>query len=231
MVTLEAGKALPWDRVWAVAHERSLFDHEHPRWNPPGQFSRGASAPRLQQIEVFTDPLRRTLSFSHPDLIDITIDPEDDGDGNLFVQWITPITLGAKFLPARFVRAPGQAMTDTDFPSISLINLASHRALEGRLGRKLSPLRWRGNLLIDGLAPWEEFDLIGKTLNLGGARLEIVEPITRCRMTEANPETGRRDADTLAALRESFGHQDCGVYARVLEGGPIREGDTIEVAA
>jgi uncharacterized protein YcbX len=229
MVTLEAGKALPWDRVWAVAHERSCFDPERPGWNPPGDFSRGASAPRLQQIDCVTDPSGRSITFSHPDRPDLTINPHDDGDGCLFVQWVMPISLGSKLLPSRLVRAPEEAMTDTGYQSISLINLASHRAVEGRMGRALSPLRWRGNFLIDGLAPWEEFDLVGKRLKLGAAELDVVEPITRCRMTESNPETGQRDADTLGLLRHSFGHQNCGIYAKVITGGAVQEGDVIEV--
>ena len=44
----------------------------------------------------------------------------------------------------------------------------------------------------------------------------------------ANPDTGRRDFDTLAALR-SWDHQDFGVYAGVVEGGSIATGDTVEV--
>ncbi len=229
MVTLEAGRAMPCDRVWAVTHERSKFDYENPTWATTGQFSRGVSAPRLQQIEVVSDAACEAFTFSHPDLAPITIDPENENDAKSFIAWITPITEGAKFKPARLVRAPDRAMTDTEFPSISLINLASHRALQERLGRDLSPLRWRGNLLIDGLAPWAEFDLVGKTLQLGEVELEVVEPITRCRMTEANPETGIRDAETLATLRASYGHQDCGVYLRVISGGVVNEGDTLEV--
>ncbi|WP_306006645.1 MOSC domain-containing protein [Aquicoccus porphyridii] len=229
MVTLETGHALPWDRVWAVAHERSGFDPGQPAWTPPGHFSRGASVPTLQQIECVTDPALRTLTFFHPDRPTLTIDPNDDDQGRDFIAWVAPISPGAKFPPSRLVRAPDTAMTDTDYPSISLINLASHRALEGRIGRPLSPLRWRGNLLIEGLAPWEEFDLVGRRLKLGAAELEVVEPITRCRMTEANPETGQRDADTLGTLRHGYGHQDFGVYARVTTGGPVTEGDTFEV--
>lgn len=228
-VTLEAGRAMPSDRVWAVTHERSKFDYENPAWATTGQFSRGVSAPRLQQIEVVSDADLQSLSLSHPDLAPITIDPENASDAARFIAWITPITEGAKFKPAQLVRAPGRAMTDTDFPSISLINLASHRALGERLGRDLSPLRWRGNLLIDGLEPWSEFDLVGKTLRLGAAELEVVEPITRCRMTEANPETGLRDVETLATLRENYGHQDCGIYLRVISGGTIQDGDKLEV--
>lgn len=230
-VTVEAGKALPGDRVWAVAHERSCFDVARPSWAPCGDFSRGATAPRLQAITTFTDPQTGKLTLSHPDRPDLTIDPEDHGDGCLLVQWVMPISLGAKLLPARLVRAPDEAMTDTGYQSISLINLASHRAVEAQLGHDISPLRWRGNLLVDGLEPWEEMDWIGRTITIGGAEFEVVEPIQRCRATEANPETGERDADTLGALRDGFNHQNCGIYLKVARGGEIQQGMEIGVQA
>ncbi|WP_137701635.1 MOSC domain-containing protein [Marimonas lutisalis] len=229
MVTLEEGRAMPWDRVWAVAHERSCFDVERPGWNPPGDFSRGASSPRLQQIECMTDPAYRTITFFHPDRPPLTIDPHDHGDGCEFIQWVMPISLGAKLLPSRFVRAPDEAMTDTGYQSISLMNLASHRAVEGRLGHPLSPLRWRGNLLVDGLAPWEEFDLIGNRVQIGAAEFEVVEADARCRMTDANPETGRRDVDMLQLLHDEFGHTNFGVYMKVVSGGQVIEGDRLTV--
>lgn len=228
-VTLEAGQAMPWDRVWAVAHERSCFDPARPGWNPPGDFSRGASSPRLQAITVFSDPAYRSVTLFHPDRPDLTINPDDHGDACEFIQWVMPISLGCRLLPARLVRAPDEAMTDTGYQSVSIINLASHRAVERQLGRDLSPLRWRGNFLIDGPEPWDELDWVGKTVRLGAAEIEIVEPIGRCRMTEANPETGQRDADTLAALRDGFGHQNCGVYGKVVKGGFLQEGDAVEV--
>ncbi|MGV6849858.1 MAG: MOSC domain-containing protein [Marinibacterium sp.] len=228
-VTLEAGKALPWDRVWAVAHESSCFDPARPSWNPPGDFSRGANSPRLQAITAFTDPAYRSVTLFHPDLPDLTIKSDDHGDACEFIQWVMPISLGTRLLPARLVRAPDEAMTDTGYQSISLINLASHQALADHMGQDLSPLRWRGNFLIEGFEAWAEMDWIGKTLTVGETELEIVEPIGRCRMTEANPETGHRDADTLRGLREGFGHTNCGVYAKVTKGGFIQEGDRIEV--
>jgi hypothetical protein len=49
----------------------------------------------------------------------------------------------------------------------------------------------------------------------------MVEPIGRCRATEANPETGRRDAPTLAALEDGWGHTRFGVYAMVRKGGSM----------
>jgi GTP-binding protein len=52
-----------------------------------------------------------------------------------------------------------------------------------------------------------------------------VEPIGRCRATEANPDTGRRDANTLAALEDGWGHTRFGVYAMVRKGGRVAVGD------
>jgi uncharacterized protein YcbX len=58
----------------------------------------------------------------------------------------------------------------------------------------------------------------------------VVEPIGRCRATEANPETGRRDAPTLAALEDGWGHTRFGVYAMVRKGGLVAVGDEARLA-
>ena len=81
---------------------------------------------------------------------------------------------------------------------------------------------------MDGLAPWEEFDWIGKTVRVGGTVLKVHERIERCLHTAANPKTGARDADTLGALRDGWDHQDFGVYAEVIEGGEIALGAKVE---
>jgi hypothetical protein len=98
--------------------------------------------------------------------------------------------------------------------------------VEQRIGRPLSIHRWRGNVWIDGLAPWEEFDWVGRELRAGDAVLRVRERAERCLATTANPETGRRDADTLGAL-ESWGHRDFAVLAEVVRGGTLRRGDVV----
>ncbi|MDZ4136909.1 MAG: molybdenum cofactor biosysynthesis protein, partial [Paracoccaceae bacterium] len=49
------------------------------------------------------------------------------------------------------------------------------------------------------------------------------------RATMANPETGRIDADTLGALTAAYGHRDLGVYAEVMQSGPIACQDKVVV--
>ena len=223
-VTLEAGRTMPWDRTWAVAHEAAKADGS--QWAPCANFTIGAKAPGLMAISARLDPDRGVVHLSHPDLPDLSLDP--DTEGARLVEWSRPLVPQERAASARVLRVPGRGMTDTDYPSVSVGNLATHRAVEQKMGRPLSFERWRLNLWLEGLAPWEEFDLIGKVLRIGEAELRVVERVVRCKATTANPETGRRDADTLGVL-ESWGHRDMGVYTEVVTGGTVGCGDTVEV--
>jgi uncharacterized protein YcbX len=89
--------------------------------------------------------------------------------------------------------------------------------------------RWRANVWVDDLAPWEELSWIGKTIRIGETEFEVREDCIRCNVTATNPVTGLRDADTLGVLKNSFGHQNFGVYALVSKGGPVALGDQVEV--
>lgn len=230
-VLLSEGKALPWDRRWAVAHERSCFDHTRPNWQPCSEFKRVAHSPNLQAITVHSDPQRQKITLSHPKLVDLTIDPDDHDDALEFVQWVMPVSHGGRLLPARLVRAPGTAMTDTDYPSISLINMNSHREVAVHLSQPLSPQRWRGNLILENLDAFAERDWVGKRLRVGKAELEVRENITRCNATRASTRTGEIDADTLGGLKSLVGSAEMGVYAVVTKTGDLHAGDRVEVIA
>ncbi len=224
---LSEGRCIPWDRRWALAHEMARIDWENPQWAPCANFSRGAKAPKLMAISARVDLRRQEVTLSHPELPELTFDP--DTDPGALVQWVMPISAQNRALPARLIRAGKTGMTDTDYQSISLVNLASHADLAQRMGQNISPLRWRANLLLDGLDPWAERDWIGKTIRVGRAELEIREAITRCRAATASTRTGERDADTLGALEKTWGHREFGVYAVVTRTGDLRQGDPVEV--
>ena len=224
-VALTAGETMPWDRAWAVVHELSKVDGSE--WVSCGNFSRGAKAPALMAIIATFDEASHSITLTHPDRPEITINP--DTDSATFLDWVRPIMPENRSASARIVRAAERGMTDTDFPSISLCNLASNRAVGATLDTDLSPKRWRGNLWIDGLAPWDELNWVGKHVRIGHTVLEIKERITRCMATTANPATGLRDADTLGALQSNWGHKQFGIYGIVVTSGQIALGDKIEV--
>jgi len=222
-VLLSAGECLPMDRHWAVAHEAAKLV---PGWNPCVNFARGAKTPALMAITAQLDGDQVTLA--HPDLPTLRFRPDDADDVLRFLDWVRPLNPAGRALPAQVVKA-GRGMTDTDFPSVSVLNTATNRALSAEMGVDLSPHRWRGNLWLEGAEPWAEFGWMGKTLRIGAAILQVQERITRCKATTVNPDTGRIDADTLAALQSGHGHQDFGIYARVISGGEIALNDKVEV--
>jgi hypothetical protein len=227
-VALTAGGGLPWDRRWAVAHDAARITEG--AWNPCVNFSIGAKAPKLMAIEARLDEGWAQLTLTHPERPALTFRPDAPEDQARFLDWVLPLCPPDRALPARIYSIPVRGMTDTDYPSVSLLSLASNRALSGRMGVELSPKRWRCNFWIEGLAPFAEYDLIGRQLRLGAALVEVVEPIRRCLATTANPVTGERDADTLGALNAAYGHQNFGLYARVLTGGAVRTGDGLSIA-
>jgi uncharacterized protein YcbX len=224
-VTLSKGQTIPWDRRWAVAHE--LAQAETSDWSPCTNFSRGSKVAALMAINARCDETTGQVTLTHPNRPDLTFDP--DRETGRFLDWVRPLMPANRMQSTRILRVENRGMTDTDYPSISLLNLASNDTMTETMQQEVSPLRWRCNIHMSGLEPWVEFDWIGKTVNIGEAELTIREPILRCLATTANPDTGERDADTLATLNSNFGHQNFGIYAEVTRSGDITLNDRIEV--
>lgn len=226
---LEKGRALPFDRHWAISHEGAKFAG-NPNGQPDGwaskmNFLRGVAGHELMTIRAAMQGDEITLT--HPRAGEITINP--DRDETALLAWLKPLWPADKPAAARVISVKDQALADNPEPFLSIIGTASNADLSARMGVDLSIHRWRANLWIDGLAPLGEFDLIGKRLRLGGAVLEVHKPITRCKATTVNPATGKADADTLKALRDGYNHQDFGVFATVVQSGEIARGDTLEI--
>jgi len=216
-----AGQAMPGDRVWAVAHQNSKA--EQGAWASCGNFLRACNSPTLQATEVATTPDGR-LTLTHPKRPTLHVDPNATPDSLL--AWLAPLFDADKFEPTAVISVGTRGMTDAPFPSVTLCNLSSHRALEGRAGMSLSIHRWRGNIWLDGLAPWEEFDWIGKELQIGEARFRVEERTGRCKATHANPENGLRDVDVLGLL-EDYGHTDFSVQVTVVQSGIVQPNDKV----
>lgn len=219
-VRLSAGQGLPFDREWAVSHEAARLV---PGWNACQNFTRGAKAPALMAVTASLDETARRVTLDHPQAGKIAVAPDDPADHARLLAWADGLIPVGRARPAEVVRA-GRVMSDSAFPSVSILSLRSLAELSARMGLELSIHRWRANLWLDGAAPWAEWGWIGQHFRLGDAVLEVVERITRCVATKVDPETGSENGDTLAALETSYGHQDFGVYARVIEGGTITIG-------
>lgn len=213
------GDGLPGDRIWAVAHNAAKAEGD--AWAHCMNFIRAANSPSLMAVTATLDTASEMVTLRHPDRPEITLHPERDTASLL--EWAAPLVAEGRPAPARVIRAD-RAMTDSRKPSLTLANHASHKAVEAQLGKPLSIHRWRANLWIDGLPAWEEFNWVDHEVTIGTARLHIFQRTTRCRATESNPDTGQRDAETLAALRNGWDHQDFAIKAEVIAPGDIFEG-------
>lgn len=226
---LSAGETLPHDRRFAIVHGASQCDPAAPSWQPKRQFLQLMTDERLAQLGVDYDDATQALTLKR--------------DGKQVARGLLSLLIGQElinqFLNAfmkdprgalKIVSAPGVAFTDKPEKLVSLINLASVKDIERVTRAPVDPRRFRGNLYLDGLPAWSEFELVGKELTIGPVRLRVVSRIGRCAATNVNPATGDRDLNIPKALITGFGHADCGIYAEVLAGGRVAEGDTLAIA-
>lgn len=226
--TLTVGKCIPWDRMWAVAHTDAKLDGN--AWVRCTNFSRAARTPGIHAITCSMDETTETVTLQHPDRKDFTFQPDDDRQLSGFLAWVKPLMDPDRVQSSHIIRVDGPGMTDTNYASISLNNQASRRALQQHTGVQMQMERFRGNLWVDGLAPFEEHEWIGKTIRIGTAVFEGVETIERCMATHASSETGKRDADTLGTLEAKYGHRDFGLFLKVVEDGTTKLGDEVILA-
>ena len=221
-VALAPGDWMPFDRLWAVAHERSRLESDG--WEKKANFLRGVTDPALMAVTATLDEASGKITLDHPAAGSITFHPERDQA--LFLDWIGRVWSADLPAPTGFYKARDAHLTDVPDAWISVAALSSNTALGQRMGAALSPDRWRANLWLEGTTAWAEKEWIGQTLTVGEVTLKVECEITRCKATMANPKTGRLDADTLAALN-ALGHQEFGLYASVVTGGTIRTGDRV----
>lgn len=226
--SLTEGRVLPFDRVWAISTEDARFESPLAEWSPKRAFLRGAAAPALMAVQAKTHD-DGTIEFTHPDLWHLRIDPDLPADQAKLIEWLRPLWPKNRPLP-RAVEKPGVALTDSQDPFVSVLSLDSLDAFAQSTGQEMSPHRFRGNLWVRGWQPWAERAMVGQTLHIGAAEIEIIEPIVRCRATCANPVTGTEDFDTLGALKQINGDTTFGLFGIVRRGADIARNDEIKVS-
>ncbi|MEM9968701.1 MAG: MOSC domain-containing protein [Pseudomonadota bacterium] len=227
--SLIAGQTMPWDRTWAVTHARSKFDATHPKWERCANFMIGVRTPGLAGIWARLDEAEGNITLTHQNLGDITLAPLDPESVARFLRWVTPLCPPERGVPTALVSAGARGMTDCAYPSVSVMNIASHDAVSQAAGGALEKERWRGNIWFDGAPAWAEMAWGGQRLRIGDVVLEIRDRIDRCAHTAANPYTGQRDRDVEGTLERAFSHRDFGMHAVVVTGGDVTVGDPVRL--
>lgn len=227
---LQVDGYFPGDRLFALENGPSGFDPAAPEHQPKIKFLMLMKNASLAGLKTRYDAATTLLTIDQ-DGREVARGDLRSAEGRGAIEDFLSGFLSSEIRgPVRLLAAPdGFRFTDSKSGFVSLVNLASVAAIAQAQGAAVDPLRFRANLYIEDMAPWGEAALLGRTLSVGGARLEILKMTDRCAATGVEPGTGRRDMDLVQTLRQAFGHIDCGVYARVTQGGRIAAGDAIRV--
>lgn len=125
---------------------------------------------------------------------------------------------------------PGHRVGFADGFPLLVLSAAAVTELNRHLGEPVGLDRFRPNLVVDGCPPHAEDGW--RRIRVGAAVLELVKPCARCPVVAVDQTTGvagREPLATLARTRRIGGKVLFGQNAVVLEPGPVRVGDPVEV--
>jgi len=223
-VQLKLGETLPFDRAYAIENGHGRFDVNAPRHLPKINFLMLMRDERLATLRSVFDDATHTLTITR-DAKPVVHGRLNTPLGRQLIEQFIAAYMKAELRgPPKIVHAPGHSFSDVAAKCVHIVNLASVRELARVMGREVDPLRFRANLYLDGLPPWTELDWIDKTIEVGPAQLKVFARTQRCEATNVEPATGARSMAIPAELVRAWGHQDFGVYAKVMKGGLVAPG-------
>ncbi|MGY6248692.1 MOSC domain-containing protein [Bosea thiooxidans] len=230
--SLADGGFFPGDRLFAIENGPSGFDPAEPVHQPKIKYLMLMRNESLARLKTRYDDASGDLVIrqdGQETLRAATATAEGQAAITRFFEGFMPEELRGS---PKLLTAPATyRFTDSRSGFVSIINLASVADLESRLGRPIDPLRFRGNLMVSGLAAWAENDLVGRDIDgPGGLKLQVIKRIERCAATNVDPDSGARDMQIPKALMQNYGHVDCGIYCRVIASGTLKEGDDLTPA-
>ncbi len=222
---LAKGENFPCDRLYAVENGPSGFDPSAPGWISKMKFTVLAAIPQVALARTEYEEATATFRATAPGQPAFAGRLDEPAGRAAFAVWLKSL-LGDEAQPdLKVVQAPGHRFMDHPKGHVSIINMASLRDLEAKIGRELDPLRFRGNLYVEGWPAWVENDWADRELMVGFARAKVFKPIVRCAATHVDPTTAERDLDLVKALFDNYGHMNLGIYVQVTDSGRVSVGD------
>ncbi|GAA1790098.1 MOSC domain-containing protein [Leucobacter iarius] len=243
-LTIQDDGRVSGDRAFAFRYANALAPRERDGmeiWSKSKGLTR-MEYPALAALKLSTDASGERIRIDGPDGLHVDEPLSDDGRERVSAA-VTEYLLDSA--DARGLEAPGRLplsllgdadrsrFQDSARGFVSMHSRESLRALESALARPIDDHRFRSNIAIEGVEPWEEISELSR-VRIGDLEFAPQEVIGRCLNTHANPETGVRDAEVLTTLTRVIG-QAQPTFGRFLlplhGGGTIRVGDTVELIA
>jgi uncharacterized protein YcbX len=225
---LAPGKTIASDRIYAIENGPSGFDPGNPAYLPKQRFLMLMRNARLAELRTAFDDQSHVLIIRAENREAARGDLRTPEGRAAIERFFGEHCADELRGPPKMLSATGHSFSDVAKKVVSIINLASVANLENATGAPVHPLRFRGNLYVDGWPAWHEFSLLGSEIAIGpSVRLKIVKRIVRCAATEVDPDTGIRDLPIPKTLMKTYGHADCGIYGEVIGAGAVSVGDRV----
>ena len=211
-----------------------------------GLFDATDHGPILRVVPDY-DPVTERLSLTFPDGSFAEGAADDlgagvttdffgrDVDGRIVEGPLAGVLSSYAGRPVRLVRVERDGDAQDVHP-LTIVSSESVRDLGNRDDRPdLDARRFRIQLEIEGVPPYEEDTWEGERVRIGEATIEVRGQIPRCVVTTLAPDTGEKDFPTLtriARYRPRIGGRGglpFGMYAGVEVPGRVRVGDPVEL--
>lgn len=177
-----------------------------------------ANTPGLARLNVRFDDKAQRLRIALGESV-LAYEALDEAGRQRLVDAITGYVLSLdenplKGQPTRLpLKLVGDGVTpryqDNEGGQVTLHSRASVVSAGQALGdANLDELRFRHNIVIDGVAAWDEQTWVGCKLQVGAVLFDKVVPKVRCLATHANPTTGSRDLQVMQTLVRAFKQQE-----------------------
>ena len=193
------------------------------------------NSPVLNRYNFLFKENKLTLIFDHKEIL--TIDVNQLSERQLLSNKIIELVNSLK--------EPIILMKNEEFPffdtsisnkvdfinSVSLLNIQSINDFQKKINKKIEISRFRGNIYIDGIKPWEEREWIGKIININNISFKVEKNIPRCIAINLKPTTDDNSLNLLQSLKNIYNHFEMGIYLSPLEDGKINLGDKLEIVS
>jgi uncharacterized protein YcbX len=211
-------------------------------WSRKSGYAVLANTPQLARLTTRLDHEALTLTIEHAGQV-LAREKLDAAGRKRLAAAVEEYVLGLPDNPlsAHAERLPLQLIGDGVTPryqdsqqgQITLHSRESLSSVASALGdSQLDEIRFRSNIVIDGVAQWTELDWVGRSLRIGDLELDAVRSKVRCLATHANPHTGERDLPVMQTLVSAFKQHEPTFAIGLMthgRGGTIRVGDAVSL--
>ncbi len=233
------GKGLAYDRRWVLIDGEGLFQSQR-------------TLPKMALFSVLLN--KEFLTVKAPDGSELTIPLNPEGERRKVNIWDDEVEgrevsahisswftqyLGKevylvsmteetnRLIDIRYA-SNAEMVSFADGYPLLLANTASMDDLNEKLDSPVEVDRFRPNIVIEGVQPFEEDDWA--KLSIGTAQIEVVKRCARCVVVNIDPQTaskGKEVLQTLSSYRKTGNKVHFGVNALVHKEGLINLGDSV----